>query len=60
MAKCPKCERLIINVLLEKGPLGDQFAGPVLAGFVAVCPHCTPEFRARRNARNRARRIVRD
>ena len=38
--KCPKCEKLMNSVLLERGPLGNQFSGPVLAGFIAVCPHC--------------------
>jgi phage FluMu protein Com len=38
--KCPKCEQVIGNVLLEPGPLGNRFSGPMLAGFVALCPHC--------------------
>jgi hypothetical protein len=32
--KCPKCEKVMSNVLLESGPLGNQFAGPVLAGLL--------------------------
>jgi hypothetical protein len=37
---CPKCERVIGNVVLEHGPLGNQFSGPMISGFVAICPHC--------------------
>ncbi len=37
-AKCPSCGQRISNVDLERGPVGNPVVGPLVAGFVAVCP----------------------
>jgi hypothetical protein len=39
-AKCPKCEQIITNVYLERGPVGNSVTGPLVAGYVAICPMC--------------------
>ena len=36
--KCPKCERMI-RPDLERGPVGNQVSGPLVSGFIAVCPN---------------------
>ena len=39
-AKCPSCGKAIHRVILEPGPLGDQFTGPLVSGYMVVCPDC--------------------
>jgi hypothetical protein len=38
--KCPKCEQTIPSVELVGPTVGNQVIGPLLSGYVAVCPHC--------------------
>lgn len=38
--KCPKCEQIITNVNLEHGPIGNAVTGPLVPGYVAICPRC--------------------
>jgi hypothetical protein len=38
--KCPKCEQVITSVHLERGPVGNTVSGPLVAGYVAICPRC--------------------
>ncbi len=40
-AKCPRCSLRISTVDLECGPVGNQLVGPLVAGYVAVCPIIT-------------------
>ena len=40
-AKCPSCGQRISSVDLERGPVGNQVTGPLVAGFVAICPQFT-------------------
>lgn len=35
-AKCPTCGNAIQRVILERGPLGDAFSGPLVSGYVAL------------------------
>jgi hypothetical protein len=36
--KCPSCGQRIGHVDLERGPVGNGVVGPLVAGYVAVCP----------------------
>ncbi|MEY9131846.1 hypothetical protein ABIE79_003313 [Bradyrhizobium diazoefficiens] len=38
--KCPSCDKAISSVNLAPGPLGNSLTGPLIAGFVALCPTC--------------------
>jgi hypothetical protein len=35
--KCPNCG-LVIKPALERGPIGNKAAGPLISGYIAVCP----------------------
>jgi hypothetical protein len=35
--KCPKCGRFVTPAL-ERGPIGNPVAGPLISGYVAMCP----------------------
>lgn len=38
--KCPKCGRTIPGVDMIGPTVGNQVVGPLLDGYVAVCPRC--------------------
>jgi hypothetical protein len=40
-AKCPRCGLRISAVDLERGQVGNQVGGPLVAGYVALCPIIT-------------------
>jgi len=35
--KCPKCGRFVTPAL-ERGPIGNPATGPLISGYVAMCP----------------------
>lgn len=35
--KCPKCGRLVVPAL-ERGPIGNPIVGPLISGYIAICP----------------------
>jgi hypothetical protein len=35
--KCPKCGRMVTPAL-ERGPIGNPLVGPIISGYVAMCP----------------------
>lgn len=37
--KCPGCQEMIAPDL-RRGPIGNQGFGPLVVGFIAVCPRC--------------------
>jgi hypothetical protein len=39
LGKCPSCGQMVMPNL-RSGPIGDQLAGPLVSGFIAVCPRC--------------------
>jgi len=38
--KCPSCQAAITNVDLKGPTIGNQVFGPLLRGYMAVCPRC--------------------
>lgn len=37
--KCPECKETVA-VDLRHGPIGGHVSGPMVTGFIAVCPRC--------------------
>jgi hypothetical protein len=36
--KCPSCGQRLGHIDLERGPIGNTVVGPLVSGYVAVCP----------------------
>ncbi len=56
--KCPSCQQLITHVDLERGPLGGQAFGPLVAGYTAVCPRCRAVVGVMNDADAIAKKVV--
>lgn len=56
--KCPNCAQQISNVDLKPGPVGNQVFGPLVTGFIAVCPRCQAVLGVMNDANAIAKKVV--